>query len=89
MTPEPQHWTVDKRVPFALIVTMAAQTIAIVITFTIWMTNVNNRLEALEKSATATPETRVVIIEQKLGFIETILRRIEGKIDGRDPEPRK
>lgn len=81
MTQESQHWTVDKRVPIAFIATLSVQTIAIVVTFAIWMTNVNNRLESLEKTALATPETRIVVLEQKLGFIETILRRIETKLD--------
>ena len=85
------NWHLDKRVNLSVIIVLILQTLAWVIIFTAWKTDTDNRLASLEKSTIAreSHENRLVILEQKFGFIQETLARIEGKLDGKSDIQRR
>lgn len=87
------QWHLDKRVPIGIIGAIIFQTITFVALGSQWMAKTDLRLDALERATDErkTQGDRLIVLEQKLGFIkdtvETIARRLEG-IDTRAKEDR-
>lgn len=73
------QWHLDKRVPLALIITIALQSVAAIW----WAATTTTRLDNLEKLMTtlATQDQRVVRLEQQAITTTESLRRIETKLD--------
>lgn len=63
-----QHWTVDKKVPVALMVTMGVQIVA----FVWWAGAASNRLDQLERrmEASAPQGERIIRLEEKIGMVQ-------------------
>ena len=63
-----QHWSVDKRVPVALIVTLLIQTGAAIW----WGARIDSRVEFLERQnvVTAPHAERIIRLEEKVGTIK-------------------
>ncbi len=79
MDDEKPHWTVDRRIPVAMI-------IALLVNFGFgvwWVSSLSSRVDSLEKSedARSTQGNRLTIVEQQLTFIQQTLGRIERKLD--------
>lgn len=70
-----KHWSVDKRVPLALIITMAIQTAGAVW----WASNVSERVNNLEKRAeVAAPQgDRLTRVEVKIESIQEGITEIK------------
>ena len=86
----PTHWTLDKRVPISIIITIVLQTIAFVYLGTTWKADIDHRIGALEKDGVtraalevrldimrASQAERLVALETKFDFIQQSLQRIE------------
>lgn len=58
------HWTVDRRVPLALILAIIGQTVTLIV----WGTTLTNRVTALEESARADAPRRDQFIELRVEF---------------------
>ena len=78
---EPAHWTVDRRVPLALILTIVTQTAGIVW----WASAQSARLDSAETRLAAIEsvktETRLVRLEETMANLKPTLDRIETKLD--------
>ena len=74
-----ESWQIDRHIPLALIVTIILQTAAAVW----WASSLNNRVSQLESfhEQSRPQESRLVIVEQRLGFIQETLKRIEDKLN--------
>ena len=85
-----KHWSLDKRVPISIIITLVLQTLAFVYLGTTWKADIDNRIGSLEKEGVAraavelrldviraAQESRITILEQKFDFIQQSLQRIE------------
>jgi hypothetical protein len=81
------EWHLDKRVPIGLIIMIVVQTITLVYVGTSWKDGIDHRLDSLEKSESATSmnPTRITILEQQSINIAQTLKRIEDKLDKREP----
>lgn len=75
MSDDDKQWHLDKRVPIALIVTIAIQTGGIIW----WSASLNERVNYLERSAAVTmPQgDRLTRVEVKLENVERGVERIE------------
>lgn len=75
------HWTVDKRVPLALMFALATQTAAAVW----WASAQSARLEQTEVRVAALEAQkageRLAVLESRIGDVKLQLNRIEEKID--------
>lgn len=80
---EKDQWHLDKRVPIAIIMSIALQTFAAVYFATAWKVVVESRLAVLEKAASdnSGQEARIIVLEQvvirvsdDLSEIKSILR---------------
>jgi hypothetical protein len=80
MTEDQGHWHLDKRVPIALIMTIAVQTAG----FIWWASDVNARVAQLERQAVAAApqperiirlETQIEAIREGITEIKTLIRR--------------
>lgn len=82
---EESQWHLDKRVPITLIAAFVIQTITLVYVGTTWKSDVDHRLDSLEKSdeARRPQENRIIVVEQQLKFIADSVGRIEMKLDNR------
>lgn len=78
MTPKPDadnHWSLDKRVPLALIVAMVVQTVAAV-----WMAaTAMARLDEVERKvgAAAPMADRLARLEERVGFVQQGIAEIK------------
>jgi hypothetical protein len=81
------QWHLDKRVPIGLILMIVVQTITLVYVGTSWKDGIDHRLDSLEKteSSNAMNPTRITVLEQQFINIGQTLRRIEDKLDKREP----
>jgi hypothetical protein len=79
MTDDDYKWHLDKKVPVALIVTIAFQTTAIVW----WAASVSQRVDALERNAMAAiPRLESVIrLETKVDFVSATLQELKALIN--------
>lgn len=73
--PGDAHWSLDKKIPIALIGTLIAQ----IIVFAIFLTNLDNRVTVV-KSDQDKLEARVLIQEQKQQDIGLKIVRVEEQI---------
>jgi hypothetical protein len=77
------HWTLDRRVPIAIILSLIIQTLGAVW----WAASFSASMEARVNSLEATNEAksnlgeRMASVEAQLGFINGAVARIENKID--------
>lgn len=91
-----QHWTVDKRIPLALIVTIVLQTAG----FGVWVGGINNRVASLEEyrlqhmPASSSREGRIIRLEtlaqgvaEAIGDIKGTLAEMNRKLDRQTPRP--
>lgn len=71
------HW--DKRVPIALIVTIAVQTLGLAF----WIGGLSQRVTSLEESRASSSDnpTRIVRLETKIEIMQSTVDRIDGKLD--------
>ena len=78
---EGRHWTVDKRVPLALIVTLVVQTAGIVW----WASSMASTVAAQGQRVVALENTRagerLAVLESTIGDVRAQLNRIEAKLD--------
>jgi hypothetical protein len=81
-----EEWTIDRKIPVALIVTIiglavafVAQTMVVVSVGTAWKTDTDSRLAALEKmdANRTTHESRIIILEQSISYIRSDLTEIK------------
>ena len=78
MTSDENHWHLDKRVPIAIIVALAAQTAAIIW----WAATMEARVSAIETTLLANANT-----SERLTRIEVILERVERRLDQQEAQP--
>lgn len=73
------HWTLDKKIPLALIVTIMLQTAAAIW----WAASINWRVGQLEKSVdnSSSLSTRVVKLEVLMEQVKETANTIERKLD--------
>jgi hypothetical protein len=78
-----KHWTVDKRIPLALILTISIQTCGIVW----WASGLTTRVEQLEKQAAAMApqDTRLTRVEVRLDNVVDGISEIKALL--RPPVP--
>lgn len=76
-----RHWTVDKRVPLALIVTLVVQTAGIVW----WASSMASTVASQGARIVAVENTRsgerLAVLESTIGDVRAQLNRIEAKLD--------
>lgn len=75
------HWTVDKRVPLALILTIVTQTAGIVWWASAQSARLDNAEERLARIEAVKADTRLVRLEETVANIKPTLDRIETKLD--------
>lgn len=77
---EDKHWTVDRRVPLALIVTIAIQTAGLVW----WASSLSERVNTLERRAEASApqadrltrvEVKIESVQEGISEIKRLIRR--------------
>lgn len=87
MTGRGESWHLDKKVPLGIIFAIILQTLTLVVIGTIWKTQTDSRLEALEKVdfGRQSHENRITILEQKFSYIQESLQRIERNLDSMKP----
>lgn len=89
--PDQEHWTVDKRVPLALVVTILIQSAAAIW----WASSISGtvavqgqKIGALEAQRAG---ERLAVVESTIGDVKQQLNRIEAKLDrlaeSRNPHP--
>ncbi len=78
-TEKADHWTLDKRVPLAIIITVLAQTAGAVW----WAASLNERVGQLERALiqAAGQDGRIVRVETKLEGLGVTLDKIDAKVD--------
>ena len=92
-TPPNDHWSVDRKIPAALVLAMLAQLMG----FGWYASKVDSRVEDLEKRTIRTEtqvtsmdrdvrnfDTRMVRVEEKIGAVLDIVRRLERIVDRRN-----
>lgn len=87
MTGRGEAWHLDKKVPLGIIFAIILQTLTLVVIGTIWKTQTDSRLEALEKTdfGRESHENRITILEQKFSYIQDSLQRIERNLESMKP----
>lgn len=77
------EWHLDKKVPLVFMAAIFVQTLTFVFFGTAWKTNIDARVEILEKSDSERrpQEVRLVKVEERLFGIEKVLGRIEVKLE--------
>lgn len=75
------HWSLDRRVPIALIVTIALQSAAMFM----WVGALTSRVFELEAKAVRALDAsdRVIGLEAEMREVRRVLQRIEAKLDRR------
>ena len=90
MATQTESWHLDKKVPIALILTLAGiivamvwQTIYFTALLTEWKTETDNRIKQLETTdlGRQNHEGRIIILEQKFNYIQESLNRIEKRLE--------
>ncbi len=79
------HWTVDKKVPVALIVTIILGGLAHTGTLVWWASSTTSRVDVLERTvaAVAPQADRLTRVEVKVDSIQRTLDKIEGLVQRR------
>jgi len=80
---EGEHWAVDKRVPLALIFTIAFQTIGLIV----FLTNLDNRITVVEKdmSAKSGQSESIIRIDEQMKSLRADMVEIKALL--RQPQP--
>lgn len=89
------HWTIDKRVPLALILTLAGTLLAQSIVAVRWAAAIDSRQDVSDQKISALEAQRagerLAVLEATVGDVRAQLTRIEGKLDriveNRNPHP--
>ena len=83
MADDDSHWTLDRRIPLAVVGTIVAQTVAIII----WGTTLTNRVTALEETAKNDAPRRDQFIELRVEFrqVQENIAEIKRLIQQRPP----
>lgn len=78
-----KEWYLDKRVPIGIIAAIVFQTITFVALGSQWMAKMELRVDTIERALEErrTQGDRLIILEQKLGFIGETVASIARKID--------
>lgn len=89
-----EHWMIDRKIPLALIFTIAMQGVVGIW----WAADITNRLISVERAEADTVRSvqslvnlsdaryeKIIRLEEKLAATSTILERIEKKLDTRLP----
>ncbi len=81
--PVDKEWHLDKRVPIGIIAAIVFQTITFVALGSQWMAKMELRVDTIERDLAErrTQGDRLIILEQKLGFISETVSSIARKID--------
>lgn len=76
-------WHLDKKVPVGIIIALIVQTMGMIYVGTTWKDSVEHRLSNVEarQELNKGNRERIVVLEQRLEFIENTLIRIEKKLD--------
>lgn len=79
-----EAWHLDKKVPVGIIVALGLQTLAFIYVGTAWKTEVDFRINSLERlnEERKSQEGRIITMEQQLRYITDSLKRIEAKLEG-------
>lgn len=88
MTDE-RHWTVDKRVPLALIVTLVVQTAGIVWWASSMASTVAQQGQRIVAVEQVRAGERLAVLESNIGDVRGQLNRIEAKLDRYAEQSRK
>jgi hypothetical protein len=83
--PNGNHWTLDRRIPLAVVATIVGQTVAIIV----WGTTLTNRVTALEEVARQDAPRRDQFIELRVEFrqVQENIAEIKRLIQTRPPAP--
>lgn len=83
--PENARWHLDRRVPLAIIATLAMQTVGAVW----WAASLNQRVAQLEddRHDRSDQTGRIIRLETKMDQATVVLERLESKLDRSLPEP--
>jgi hypothetical protein len=84
-----EDWHLDKKVPISIIVMFFIQTITLVYVGTSWKTDIDSRINQLERSEVKTTsyENRITVTEQQLGYIRNDLAEIKALLRRQVPPP--
>ncbi len=84
--PVDKEWHLDKRVPIGIIAAIVFQTITFVALGSQWMAKMELRVDTIERAIDdrKTQGDRLIILEQKLGFIGDTVAQIARKLEGID-----
>ena len=79
-----EAWHLDKKVPVGIIVALGLQTLGFIYVGTAWKTEVDFRVNNLERmnDERKSQEGRIITMEQQLRYITDSLKRIEAKLEG-------
>jgi hypothetical protein len=83
--PSGNHWTIDRRIPLAVVATIFGQTVALIV----WGTTLTNRVAALEEVARQDAPRRDQFIELRVEFrqVQENIAEIKRLIQTRPPAP--
>ena len=78
-----EEWHLDKKVPVTIIVALVLQTLGFIYVGTAWKTEVDFRVNNLERlnEDRKSQEGRIIAVEQQLNYITDSLKRIEAKLE--------
>ena len=78
-----EEWHLDKKVPVTIIVALVLQTLGFIYVGTAWKTEVDFRVNNLERlnDDRKSQEGRIIAVEQQLNYIPDSLKRIEAKLE--------
>jgi hypothetical protein len=78
-----EGWHLDKKVPITIIVALALQTLGFIYVGTAWKTEIDFRVNNLERlnEDSKSQEGRIIAVEQQLNYITDSLKRIEAKLE--------
>ena len=78
-----EEWHLDKKVPVTIIVALVLQTLGFIYVGTAWKTEVDFRVNNLERlnEDRKSQEGRIIAVEQQLSYITDSLKRIEAKLE--------
>lgn len=83
------EWHLDKKVPLGIIVALIVQTLTLVVVGVTWKSDVDHRLNELEKTdlSRADNNNRITVLETRFIYIADALKEIKEKL-GKDEKGR-
>lgn len=79
--PDTRHWSVDKRIPLALILTIVVQTVSVVWFASALWQQVQSQEARINAIEAVKMDARLVRLEEALANVRPQLDRIETKLD--------